>query len=519
MSTELRAGRLSASLAGAELVDVRWGGLDVASRIQVTVRDSEWGTVSPTLRSRSVEQTASAFRVVLQAAHENDDIAFAWRGEFEGDDTGTLRFMIDGLAERSFDYRRIGICVLHPARSYIGATYRATDGAGFVEGGFRVEITPQMLIDERYQAMIESFSVIDVRFPGSVSARFSFEGEWFELEDQRNWTDASFKTYPTPLERSEPRTLVEGTEVAQAMTLRLSGRAPVSRVVDDVTVVRLGEPTGRTLPPIGLVSPGDRTLGPAHLRLDIEVAEGDVAVLRRGAKLGCPLEVALLLDEAASGVEAIAPSLRGLPLARVLVHLTSGVTIPRALVRQVRAQLGEGAAGVPFAGGTSSHFSELNRLPPDTEGLDAVAFAVSPTVHARDERSMMETLEIQTEVARQAQRLAHGLPLVVSPVSLDAHVGTPFADAWTVGSVASLVAGGATSLTYARPTPSLAVMMGLRGLALAGVTVSQPQRVAAIAAGTFVLIANLTPEEQRIRVGDDEHGTMRPYEVRVVSVG
>ena len=27
---------------------------------------------------------------------------------------GNLRFEIDGLAERSFDYRRIGICVLHP---------------------------------------------------------------------------------------------------------------------------------------------------------------------------------------------------------------------------------------------------------------------------------------------------------------------------------------------------------------------------------------------------------------------
>ena len=297
---------------------------------------------------------------------ENDDIAFAWHGVFEGDDTGTLRFMIDGLAERSFGYRRIGICVLHPARSYIGATYRATDGAGFVEGEFPAEIMPQMLIDERYHAMIESFSVLDVGFPSGVSAAFSFEGEWFELEDQRNWTDASFKTYPTPLEKSEPRTLGEGTEVAQAMTLRLSGRAPASRVVDDVTVVQLGDPTGWTMPPIGLVAPGDRTLGPAHLRLDIEVAEGDDGVLRRGAALGCPLEVALLIDDEASGLDAIAPSLSSLPLARVLVHLTSGVTIPGALVREVRARLGKGAASVPFVGGTSSHLSELNRLPPTT---------------------------------------------------------------------------------------------------------------------------------------------------------
>ena len=132
---------------------------------------------------------------------------------------------------------------------------------------------------------------------------------------------------------------------------------------------------------------------------------------------------------------------------------------------------------------------------------------------------MMETLEIQTEIARQARDAAHGLPLVVSPVVLDAHAGTRFADAWTVGSVASLVAGGAVSLTYASPTRALAVMMGLRGLMLADVTLSQPQRVVAIAAGGSVVIANLTPDEQRIRVGNDEHDAMRPYEVRVVSVG
>ena len=39
----IRAGDLSFALDGADLVDVRWGALDVASRIQVTVRDPDWG--------------------------------------------------------------------------------------------------------------------------------------------------------------------------------------------------------------------------------------------------------------------------------------------------------------------------------------------------------------------------------------------------------------------------------------------------------------------------------------------
>jgi len=38
----------------------------------------------------------------------------------------------------------------------------------------------------------------------------SFEGDVFETEDQRNWTDASFKTYCPPLRLPYPRPFEAG---------------------------------------------------------------------------------------------------------------------------------------------------------------------------------------------------------------------------------------------------------------------------------------------------------------------
>ena len=35
--------------------------------------------------------------------------------------------------------------------------------------------------------------------PGGGEIVIRFEGDLFEMEDQRNWTDASYKTYSTPL--------------------------------------------------------------------------------------------------------------------------------------------------------------------------------------------------------------------------------------------------------------------------------------------------------------------------------
>lgn len=37
-----------------------------------------------------------------------------------------------------------------------------------------------------------------------VTVGIDFSGETFEMEDQRNWTDASFKTYCRPLARPAP---------------------------------------------------------------------------------------------------------------------------------------------------------------------------------------------------------------------------------------------------------------------------------------------------------------------------
>ncbi len=41
------------------------------------------------------------------------------------------------------------------------------------------------------------------------------EGDTFEMEDQRNWTDASYKTYVRPLALPWPYTLAAGERLSQ----------------------------------------------------------------------------------------------------------------------------------------------------------------------------------------------------------------------------------------------------------------------------------------------------------------
>ena len=49
------------------------------------------------------------------------------------------------------------------------------------------------------------------------------------MEDQRNWTDASYKTYVRPLALPWPYTLAAGAKFEQAITLTVTGRSQNAR--------------------------------------------------------------------------------------------------------------------------------------------------------------------------------------------------------------------------------------------------------------------------------------------------
>ncbi len=51
------------------------------------------------------------------------------------------------------------------------------------------------------------------------------EGDAFEMEDQRNWADASFKTYVRPLSKPRPYVIAKGAADRQRITVSVEGKA------------------------------------------------------------------------------------------------------------------------------------------------------------------------------------------------------------------------------------------------------------------------------------------------------
>jgi D-apionolactonase len=496
---QLRAGPVSLFLDGIDLRYLRIGGTELVRRVYTAVRDVDWDTVPGAVSGFEVQERGAAFRAEFDVRHTRGEVDFAWHGTIAGDEDGRIEYVFDGRAESGFPYNRIGICVHHPWRETAGARYRSRTPDGEREGTFPDLIGQQAIVDGAYQALFPAYDRLEVELASGGALLFEFEGDLWETEDHRNWTDANFKTYSTPISLGRPEPLAVGDTVRQRLVVTPLD-VPESAVGGELVRLRIGAPTGTRVPPIGLG--GDRddhapdghereliaALAPAHLRVELHLDTGDwrdrLTAARETARVvGASLELAVMFrDEDAERLPELAAALEGSPVARVLVTYAGGrtatplETTPAHLVDLAREALSGVVSDAAFVGGTEIYFTEINRTRPEHETWEGVCYSISPQIHAFTDIDVMENLDAQAETVRSARAIAGGKPIAVSPVTLrrrvnfhaaaeppptapgelpdsvDVRQSALFGAAWTAGSLKYLSEAGAGSVTYYETT-------------------------------------------------------------------
>lgn len=460
---------------------VRLGSELVLLRVYVAVRDRNWDTIPARITMQKAVVGHDSFELRFEAEHHEGDIHFRWQGAFSGSSDGTLALAMDGEALSDFWRNRIGFCVLHPMScAGVPCAVEHVDGTT-TDSAFPREIMP-------HQPFFNVQALRHEVAPG-VQAEVRFSGDTFETEDQRNWTDASYKTYSTPVDLPMPVLVSAGTRIKQSVTLRLIGAVEPVEVREPASVqlvVDAGKVVGR-VPRLGLraashgqpLAAGEierlRLLKLAHLRTDVHFDQPDWEThlrqtIRESQALGTTLEVALYM-----GVEAQAalPALRRIvdelapAVATWLVLDGSGYgTTPPEAVTLARQYLESYSADAQFAGGTDSNFVQINRVRPALAGLELLSYSLNPQVHAFDNASMVESLPTQAVMLASGRGFSGGRDLMVSPVTLKMR-GDPqpdprqrelFGAGWTLGSVKYLSEGGAVNATYYETSGAFGVL-------------------------------------------------------------
>lgn len=497
----LRAGPLSLVYEDGDVRYIKLGAIEILRRIYVAIRDRNWGTILPVYSNVKMDVGKDAFRLDYDVQNKKNDIDFTWHGEIVGDANGTIGFTMDGTARSTFMKNRIGFCVLHPS-----AAAGAECFLEHVDGSTERAPLPQWINPDQPVLPFAELRRIRHEVQPGVWADVEMTGDIFELEDQRNWTDASFKTFCTPLRLPFPVEMQAGMQVRQTITLRLKDERPatdrehamVSAGTAPLTYTLDMETPKQALPRLGLgtayhgqgTSERERARLKAlhldHLRVDLTLSESDYAhKLRRASEdakaLGVPLYIGLLLSDDAERelhqfrveLEEIQPSVN-MWLIYPLRENYNGDSPPARLVELARQALKD--FGGKFAAGSNTDFIFFQRNPPPVELLDAVTLQLNPQAHAFDLASVTETLEAQAVVVDTAKRWAKGLPVIVSPVTFkprfNAYTTAPpplvpsgelppqvdprqmslFGAGWTSGSLKYLAESGVSSVTYFETT-------------------------------------------------------------------
>jgi D-apionolactonase len=510
----LRTGAFTAVLTGGSLRDIRLSGHRALDAVYAAVRDPDWTTVPGELTEYHVEVSTDTFAVSFTCRHRND---FSWHGRVAGQG-GRVTFELDGRATGQFAANRIGFCLLHPIE-LAGRRVLARTRAGDVLGHFPEQISPHQPFEELtgLRCEVAEGAWLDIRL----------DGDLFEMEDHRNWTDAGFKTYCTPLTRPYPVVYRRGDRIRQRVRIVAHVRRPVAPVpVPAPAAVRVTETVVGRLPDVGVAlsetAPAPPT--PSHVYAEIgPKLHGDG--LARGAAaasaLDAPLDVAVVAPLDAPPAELAAPLAEVADrVGRVSVFDADSQTTPPGAAAALRSALRRLGVDVPVGGGSRANFAELNRARLAVGELDFVTYGVDPRVHHDDPDLIMDTLLAQPHTLRDARLIGGGLPVVVRPVGPAApdRPGTgDFAGAWLVGSVAALVGAAAVSYVLSDAPPVRRILTALARVAGAPVYAVEapPREVAALATGGLLLVANLRPAARTVSV-DGTPTELGPYAVAVV---
>ena len=494
----LRAGPIEAEFYPDELFlrNLRVGGREALRGVYLALRDKNWSTPAP--KVLLVEETIEkgSFQLKLEAVWSSEGIEFTAICALRGESDGSIQFEFDGEARSSFLRNRIGFVALHGAQDAGNPVcVKHVDGT-LEKGVFPENISPHQPF----------FNIRSIEHPISEaqSLEIEFSGEVFEMEDQRNWSDASYKTYCTPLEKPFPVQLEKGDRIEQsiAINLRSEGGEEILEKENRELSIDIYD-TGDAfvpLPKLGLekrwgdVEPHTEaelralsSLKLNHVRVELRFGhegwEDDLtAGISLAESIGAELELALFVCEEWEGKLGKVFGELSTCKASVchwLILDETAATPSSNSVSAVSQAIRDSSLGGMAITGTNANFTELNRNAPEPGPYEGLCFSINPQVHAFDDLSLIETLEMQGVISGNAQRVGRGSKAILSPVTLtqrfnavaaskgdafsyseeaDPRQKTMFGAVWTAGSILHAALGEAHSATYYKTRGPTAVM-------------------------------------------------------------
>ena len=435
----LKAGAMTVDFEDGGLRTIRYADREVLRSIGYVVRDKDWGTDKPGIYDWTCREHSNGFTVTFRGRCSRAETgeALEYEALITGSDEGQIVFEVTAEPRTDFLTARCGFTVLHPLDGVAGrpVTIEHSDGS-LEEATFPELIAP-------WQPFKEIRAIHHQAAPG-ITAICRLNGDVFEMEDQRNWSDASYKTYVRPLALPWPYIMKQGVRNRQSIELQISDTRSATPITaseagtsdESPTRIEIGPPESM-FPRIGVAIHPDQIAPALHHSSLLKTFHPQLLLLHFNPSAGHGREhlkgfgeiAWVSADDPWCALELVLPAQRGVKdelreiaalVAEADLRLSAILVSPAADLQSTLPGSGwpscpplaeiyhaarEAFPGAAIGGGVLSFFTELNRKRPPVELLDFVSHCTCPIVHAADDLSVMQTLETMPYIARSVRAI------------------------------------------------------------------------------------------------------------------
>ena len=460
-TTRITHGGFTLDLAREAIRNIRYEGVQIIDLLYTAIRPLDWSTLKADEYLADVQIVSSDCVITVKEIFASA-LAAETKFTLSENNTFSVSYELKGLSENQLN--RWGICFCLNTAEWMGSSVLSSGNTYLLPQN----IAPQRVVDGVVQGLFPASNEMHFVAPDNRNLKVVSTGKVLEAEDQRNWTDNTYKIYSGSLSEPFPFLMSTGAVWTQRANFevgvpKLTAADPTKILVNEI----------EALPSIGLQLNADPLLSPDdlekafvlleidHLRINEETLTSQK--IATTSANGLILEVALLSsnDGEALKAEVLQLSERIPAGSRLLVQREGREVVDEA-------DLPRNESLNTYIPGTDAFLVDLQN---DKKSFgNSVSYSMAPTVHSFDTETIFKTLDTQQESIQFAQKFI--APRVfISPITFSTrgnphsghsrdqrltyaepemalHIRTIEGAAWTLGSIFALASAGAFSGTW-----------------------------------------------------------------------
>ena len=407
------------------LRNIKYNDIEILKLISFLVRDKNWNNYTP-----EIIKTASYNR--NNTIHFEFDLKYGDKEKLEvkivisiGDNS--VKLIASGKFLTDFWTNRIGFNLLLPLEGVVDQEVHVTKSDQTLEKNkFPLNIKPD-------QPMVK-FNNLSYEMFNSINLNIQFTGIHFEMEDQRNWGDASYKIYSGSLLDPFPYKENKNSAFHQEIEITVREKNNSLETISNQNIIPLNIQEEYAMPKIG-IKVDNETNGIDIVNVDFvyHLVDFERNTESKPNFNNLPIYLVALIDHTKK-VKDIVKDIKDYILSNKIsvdkilicpkIYLNSfqpageWPSVPKLgdYYKEAKIQLPD----VHIFSGMVTNFTELNRKKPDGK-FDGINFSFTPIVHDASDYGVLDTPNSLKYILHSVNNFSKDTPIHIGPMTLGMH--------------------------------------------------------------------------------------------------